>query len=160
MGDGFAKGLPYALLIVLLAGMFFVQQRMVASRAANPTMSAGQAKVMQYMPVAFAFFQVFLPTGLVVYYMVQAVVRIIQQWYITRRFYGEGGLGSAAQEASKRARDMKDDEPAKPAKSGKQKEEQSQAPSKIQSKRVTAPKDRPAPSGRPSRPTPPGKRNK
>ena len=160
MGDGFAKGLPYALLIVLLAGMFFVQQRMVASRAANPTMSAGQAKVMQYMPVAFAFFQVFLPTGLVVYYMVQAIVRIVQQWYITRRFYGEGGLGSAAQEASKRARDMKDDDPVKPAKLGKQKEEQSQAPSKIQSKRVTAPKDRPAPSGRPSRPTPPGKRNK
>lgn len=160
MGDGFAKGLPYALLIVALAGMFFVQQRMVASRATSPTMSAGQAKVMQYMPVAFAFFQVFLPTGLVVYYMVQAIVRIVQQWYITRRFYGEGGLGHVAQEASKRARDMKDDEPAKPAKSGKQKEEQSQAPSKIQSKRVTAPKDRPAPSGRPSRPTPPGKRNK
>jgi YidC/Oxa1 family membrane protein insertase len=160
MGDGIGKGLPYAVLIVLLAGMFFVQQRMVASRAANPTMSAGQAKVMQYMPVAFAFFQVFLPTGLVVYYMVQAIVRIVQQWYITRRFYGEGGLGSAAQEASKRARDMKDDDSVKPTKLGKQKEEQSQAPSKIQSKRVTAPKDRPAPSGRPSRPTPPGKRNK
>ena len=160
MGDGIGKGLPYAFLIVALAGLFFVQQRMVASRAANPTMSAGQAKVMQYMPVAFAFFQVFLPTGLVVYYMVQAIVRIVQQWYITRRFYGEGGLGQVAQEASKRARDMKDEDAVKPAKLGKQKEEQSQAPSKIQSKRVTAPKDRPAPSGRPSRPTPPGKRNK
>ena len=160
MASSFSKGLPYALLIVLLAGLFFLQQRMVASRAANPTMSAGQAKIMQYMPVAFAFFQVFLPTGLVVYYMVQAIVRIVQQWYITRRFYGEGGLGQAAREASNKARDMKDDDSAKPAKSGKQKEQQSQAPSKIQSKRVTAPKDRPAPSGRPSRPTPPGKRNK
>jgi YidC/Oxa1 family membrane protein insertase len=155
--SGFVDGLPYAFLIVLLCGLFFVQQRMVASRTTSPTMSAGQAKVMQYLPVAFAVFQVFLLTGLVIYYLVQAVVRIIQQWYITRRFYGEGGLGHAAQEASKKAREMKDDEPAKPS---KQKNEQSQAPSKIQSKRVTAPKDRPTPSGRPNRPTPPGKRNK
>jgi YidC/Oxa1 family membrane protein insertase len=155
--SGFVDGLPYAFLIVLLCGLFFVQQRMVASRTTSPTMSAGQAKVMQYLPVAFAVFQVFLLTGLVIYYLVQAIVRIIQQWYITRRFYGEGGLGHAAQEASKKAREMKDDEPAKPS---KQKNEQSQAPSKIQSKRVTAPKDRPTPSGRPNRPTPPGKRNK
>ncbi|MFZ9445267.1 MAG: YidC/Oxa1 family membrane protein insertase, partial [Ilumatobacteraceae bacterium] len=133
----FVKGLPYAFLIVVLCGLFFVQQRMVASRTTSPTMSAGQAKVMQYLPVAFAVFQVFLLTGLVIYYLVQAIVRIIQQWYITRRFYGEGGLGQAAQEASKKAREMKDDEPAKPS---KQKNEQSQAPSKIQSKRVTAPK--------------------
>ncbi len=155
--SGFVDGLPYAFLIVVLCGLFFVQQRMVASRTTSPTMSAGQAKVMQYLPVAFAVFQVFLLTGLVIYYLVQAVVRIIQQWYITRRFYGEGGLGHAAQEASKKAREMKDDEPAKPS---KQKNEQSQAPSKIQSKRVTAPKDRPTPSGRPNRPTPPSKRNK
>ncbi|MFM8601400.1 MAG: YidC/Oxa1 family membrane protein insertase, partial [Actinomycetota bacterium] len=155
--SGFVDGLPYAFLIVVLCGLFFVQQRMVASRATSPTMSAGQAKVMQYLPVAFAVFQVFLLTGLVIYYLVQAVVRIVQQWYITRKFYGEGGLGHAAQEASKKAREMKDDEPAKPS---KQKNEQSQAPSKIQSKRVTAPKDRPTPSGRPNRPTPPSKRNK
>ena len=154
---GFVDGLPYAFLIVVLCGLFFVQQRMVASRTTSPTMSPGQAKVMQYLPVAFAVFQVFLLTGLVIYYLVQAVVRIIQQWYITRRFYGEGGLGHAAQEASKKARDMKADEPEKPS---KQKSEQSQAPSKIQSKRVTAPKDRPTPSGRPNRPTPPSKRNK
>ncbi len=153
----FVKGLPYAFLIVVLCGLFFVQQRMVASRTTSPTMSAGQAKVMQYLPVAFAVFQVFLLTGLVIYYLVQAIVRIIQQWYITRRFYGEGGLGQAAQEASKKAREMKDDEPAKPS---KQKNEQSQAPSKIQSKRVTAPKDRPTPSGRTARPTPPSKRKK
>ena len=155
--EGFVHGLPYAFLIVVLCGLFFVQQRMVASRTTSPTMSAGQAKVMQYLPVAFAVFQVFLLTGLVIYYLVQAVVRIIQQWYITRRFYGEGSLGHAAQEASKKARDMKDEEPEKPS---KQKNEQSQAPSKIQSKRVTAPKDRPTPSGRPNRPTPPSKRNK
>ena len=85
MGEDIVKGIPYALLIVVLAGLFWVQQRMVANRASSPTMSATQAKVMQYLPVVFAVFQVFLPTGLVFYYLTQAVVRIVQQWYITRK---------------------------------------------------------------------------
>ena len=159
MGDDVVKGLPYALLIIALGGLFWVQQKMVANRASSPTMSPTQAKVMQYLPVVFAIFQVFLPTGLVVYYMVQAIVRIVQQWYITRRFYGEGGLGRQAQEASVKAREMAD----KPEeKSSKQKDERGQAQSDapIQSKRVTPSKNRPTPSGRPARPVPPSKRKK
>ena len=155
MGDDFVRGIPYALLIIGLGGLFFIQQRMVASRPASPTMSPTQAKIMQYLPVAFALFQVFLPTGLVVYYGVQAIVRIIQQGYITRRFYGEGGLGREAQAAGAKAREIRHD-----AKSGKQKNEQSQAQAPIQSKRVTPGKNRPTPSGRPNRPVPPSKRNK
>ncbi|MGA0863483.1 MAG: YidC/Oxa1 family membrane protein insertase [Ilumatobacteraceae bacterium] len=156
MGEDIVKGIPYALLIVLLAGLFWVQQRMVANRAASPTMSAGQAKVMQYLPVFFAIFQVFLPTGLVVYYLTQAIVRIIQQWYITRRFYGEGGLGRQAQEAGVKAREAGAEE----EKSSKQKSEPEQARSPIQSKRVTPSKNRPTPSGRTARPVPPSKRKK
>jgi YidC/Oxa1 family membrane protein insertase len=157
MGDDFLRGLPYALLIVALGGLFFVQQRMVASRAVSPTMSPMQAKIMQYLPVAFAVFQVFLPTSLVAYYMVQAIFRIVQQGYITRRFYGENGLGREAQEASAKAREIGKDDSAK---SSKQKNEQKQAPAPIQSKRVTPSKNRPTPSGRPARPVPPSKRNK
>jgi YidC/Oxa1 family membrane protein insertase len=157
MQKGLVYGIPYALLIVALGGLFFVQQRMVASRTSSPTMSPTQAKVMQYLPVAFAVFQVFLPTALVVYYMVQAVFRILQQGYITRRFYGEDGLGKLAQEASAKARELGKDDDAKPS---KQKNQQSQAPAPIQSKRVTPGKNRPAPSGRPARPVPPSKRNK
>ena len=74
---------------------------MVAARAAvSPTMSPAQQKLMQYLPVAFAIFQVFFLTGLIVYYMAQAVLRIGQQAYITRRFYGhEESLGRQAQRA-------------------------------------------------------------
>lgn len=157
MGGDFVRGLPYALLIVALGGLFFVQQRMVASRAVSPTMSPMQAKIMQYLPVAFAVFQVFLPTSLVAYYMVQAIFRIVQQGYITRRFYGENGLGREAQEASAKAREIGKDDSAK---SSKQKNESKQAPAPIQSKRVTPGKNRPTPSGRPARPVPPSKRNK
>lgn len=156
MGEDVIKGIPYALLIVVLAGLFWVQQRMVANRASSPTMSATQAKVMQYLPVVFAVFQVFLPTGLVFYYLTQAVVRIVQQWYITRRFYGEGGLGRQAQEASVKARELGNEE----EKSSKQKSEPEQARAPIQSKRVTPSKNRPTPSGRTARPVPPSKRKK
>jgi len=157
MQENFTHGIWYALLVVLLGGLYLVQQRMVASRApANGSMSATQAKIMQYMPVAFALFQVFLPTSLVVYYLTQTVFRILQQGYITRRFYGEDGLGRQAQAASATARELGKDD----AKPSKQKNEQSQAPAPIQSKRVTPSKNRPAPSGRPSRPVPPSKRNK
>src|SRR5215216_6635417 len=108
LGDNFATGLVYALLVVLLAVLYFVQQRMVAARAAvSPTMSPQQQKLMQYLPVAFAIFQVFFLTGLIVYYMAQAVLRIGQQAYITRAFYGhEEALGRQAQRASESAREL------------------------------------------------------
>ncbi len=154
MSDDFVRGIPYALLILGLAGLFFIQQRMVASRTTSATMSPTQAKIMQYLPVAFALFQVVLPTGLVVYYGTQAIVRIVQQHYITKRFYGENGLGREAQEASERARELGEEKPSK------QKSEPEQAPSPIQSKRVTPAKNRPTPSGRPNRPVPPSKRKK
>jgi YidC/Oxa1 family membrane protein insertase len=108
LANGFISGLPYALLVVLLAFLYFFQQRMVASRAAvSPTMSPQQQKLMQYLPVAFAIFQVFFLTGLIIYYMTQAVLRIGQQAYITRRFYGhEESLGRQAQRAGTEAREL------------------------------------------------------
>jgi len=105
--DSFGKGLVYIVLVAALAALYFVQQRMVASRTVSPTMSATQAKIMQYLPVVFAVFQLFLPTSLVVYYIVQAIVRIVQQYYITKRFYGnDDSLGRQAQAASAKARDI------------------------------------------------------
>ena len=62
---------------------------------------------MQYLPVAFAVFQVFFLPGLVIYYMAQAILRIGQQHYITRRFYGhDESLGRQAQRASEQAREL------------------------------------------------------
>lgn len=156
--DNFGTGLIYMFLVVVLAGLYFVQQRMVASRTVSPTMSAGQAKLMQYMPVGFAVFQIFLTTQLVVYYMVQALVRIIQQYYITKRFYGhDESIGRQAQVASAKARDMAKEEKDQSAKKVPEKKpSQSGAPNEpFVSKRVTPPKGKPTPSVR--RPQPPGK---
>ena len=108
LGQDFARGLVYAGLVAVLGGLYFFQQRMVAARAAvSPTMSETQQKLMQYLPVVFAVFQIFFLLGLVVYYIVQSVLRILQQFYITKRFYGgDESLGRQAQAASERAREL------------------------------------------------------
>jgi YidC/Oxa1 family membrane protein insertase len=167
IGDSFAKGLVYALLVIALGVLYFVQQKMVAARASvSPTMSPMQAKLMQYLPVVFAVFLVFYLTGLVVYYMAQAIFRIGLQYYTTHKFYkGEQSLGRQAQVAGERAREIakkdgggggmfsqarrelastKESKPV-PA-SGRP------VPTPSASKRVTPPKNKPTPAGRPNRP--------
>jgi len=148
MQENFARGLLYGGLVAGLALLYFVQQRMVASRTVSPTMSASQQKILQYMPVAFAVFQIVLPTGLIVYYVVQAVVRIGQQAYITKRFYGgEDSIGRQAQQASAKAREIKEDEDKKSKKS-----EKTGQTEQFPSKRVTQPKNT---KNAPNRPTTP-----
>ena len=135
--ENFATGLIYVFLVGALAALYFAQQKMVASRTVSPTMSASQAKLMQYLPVLFAVFQLFLPTGLIVYYMVQAIIRIGQQGYITKRFYGsDTSLGRQAQEASARAREISKNDKD----SAKSKKETVDTNTPFVSKRVTPPK--------------------
>jgi YidC/Oxa1 family membrane protein insertase len=105
--DGFANSFWYIMLVVILGALYFVQQRMVAARASiSPTMSPTQQKLMQYLPVFFAIFQVFFLAALVIYYIFQTLLRIAQQAYITRTFYGhDESLGRQAQRAGEAARE-------------------------------------------------------
>ena len=168
IGESFGKGLIYALIVVVLGALYFLQQKMVAARAAAaPNMSETQQKIMQYLPVVFAVFLVFYLTGLVIYYMAQAIFRIALQAYITRRFYrGEDSLGRQAQAAGDRAREIaKKDGNGGGGLFAQAKREMSagKAPQKAAnssttvSKRVTPPKNRPTPTGRAGRPAPSGK---
>jgi YidC/Oxa1 family membrane protein insertase len=173
LGENFARGLVYAGLVAVLGGLYFFQQRMVAARAAvSPTMSPSQQKLMQYLPVAFAVFQIFFLLGLVVYYIVQSILRILQQFYITKRFYhGDESLGRQAQAASERARelskkdgggggplaqarrDLSEAKSSSPKKSqgkssGKSKDGDAAEPVVRPSKRTTPPKNRPTPASK------------
>ena len=157
VGESFGQGLLYVGLVVALGVLYFVQQRMVASRAAvSPTVSPTQQKIMQYLPVAFAAFMGLYLTGLVVYYFAQAVIRIGLNYYITHRFYkGEHSLGQQAQAASERARELHKKDGGGGGLFAQAKKDlaaaKEQAATGTQSKRVTAPKNRPTPSA--SRPT-------
>ena len=71
---------PYYVLPVLMGISMFAQQRL------NPTPPDPiQAKVMMALPVVFTFFFLFFPSGLVLYWFVNNLLSIAQQWVITRR---------------------------------------------------------------------------
>ena len=44
-----------------------------------------QAKVMKIMPIAFSVFFFFFPAGLVLYWLVNNILSIAQQWHINRK---------------------------------------------------------------------------
>ena len=76
---------PFFVLPLIMGVSMFVQQRL------NPTPpDPMQAKVMQIMPIAFTFFFMFFPAGLVLYWTVNNGLSIIQQWLITRKIEGAG----------------------------------------------------------------------
>ncbi|MEX3606012.1 MAG: membrane protein insertase YidC [Burkholderia sp.] len=70
---------PFFILPVLLAGSMFLQTRLNP-----PPPGPVQAKMMMFMPIAFSVMFFFFPVGLVLYYVVNNVLSIAQQYYITR----------------------------------------------------------------------------
>ncbi len=169
LGDSLWPGLAYALLILVMAGLYLFQQKMVASRSqVSPTMSAAQQKLFQYLPVVFALFMFFYLTGLVIFYMAQAIFRIGLNYYITHRFYkGEESLGQQAQRAGAEARELaKSDGGVGLFNQAKREvaKKQLESPAKPVSKRVTPPKNKPtagdAPPRHPGRPPSTGRANR
>jgi len=70
---------PYFVLPVIYAISMFVQTKLNPAPA-DPV----QAKVMMIMPVMFSVFFLFFPSGLVLYWVVQNLIGIAQQWHINR----------------------------------------------------------------------------
>jgi YidC/Oxa1 family membrane protein insertase len=72
---------PYYVLPVLMTVSMVLQTRM------NPVPpDPVQAKVMQFMPYVFSVFFFFFPAGLVLYWLVNNILSIAQQWQIQRMF--------------------------------------------------------------------------
>ena len=71
---------PYFVLPLLMGVTMVVQQKL--SPAPPDPM---QAKIMMILPIVFTFFFAFFPSGLVLYWFVNNLLSIAQQWVITRR---------------------------------------------------------------------------
>jgi len=70
---------PWFILPILMGATMIIQTRL------NPEPPDPiQAKVMKIMPVAFSVFFFFFPAGLVLYWLVNNVLSILQQWNINR----------------------------------------------------------------------------
>ena len=72
---------PYYVLPILMAATMVVQTKL------NPVPpDPVQAQVMKYMPYVFSVFFFFFPAGLVLYWLVNNILSILQQWQIQRMF--------------------------------------------------------------------------
>ena len=81
---------PFYILPALMAISMFVQTKL------NPTPPDPlQAKMMLWMPLIFSVMFFFFPAGLVLYWLVNNLFSIAQQWYITRRIEGKPVFGRA-----------------------------------------------------------------
>ena len=77
---------PYYILPVVMAISMFVQTKL------NPTPPDPiQAKVMMYMPIVFSIMFFFFPAGLVLYWVVNNMLSIAQQWQINKLFGKKAG---------------------------------------------------------------------
>lgn len=72
---------PYFILPVLMGITMYVQQKL------NPTamMDEMQQKVMKLLPFIFTIFFMWFPAGLVLYWVMNNILSVSQQWYITRK---------------------------------------------------------------------------
>ena len=71
---------PYFILPLIMGVSMFVQQKL------NPAPpDPMQAKMMQMLPIVFTFFFAFFPAGLVLYWVVNNLLSISQQYVITKK---------------------------------------------------------------------------
>jgi YidC/Oxa1 family membrane protein insertase len=82
---------PFFILPIIMGATMFIQQRL------NPTPpDPMQAKVMKLMPIVFTFFFLWFPAGLVMYWVTNNTLSILQQWYITRSIEKAAAAKAAA----------------------------------------------------------------
>jgi len=73
---------PYYVLPVLMGASMFLQQRMTPNNFTDPL----QEKVFKYLPVIFTFFFVKFPSGLVLYWFINNLFSIAQQFVVNQQF--------------------------------------------------------------------------
>jgi YidC/Oxa1 family membrane protein insertase len=76
---------PFFILPVLMGASMWFQQKL------NPSqMDPMQQKIFQYLPVVFTIMFLWFPAGLVLYWLVNNLLSIAQQWYINKKIIGHG----------------------------------------------------------------------
>jgi len=78
--DNLTEPDPYYILPLIMGVSMFVQQKLNP-----PPPDPMQAKIFMALPFVFTVFFAFFPSGLVLYWTVNNLLSITQQWYITRK---------------------------------------------------------------------------
>ena len=79
---------PYFILPLLYGASMFIQQKL------NPPVSQDpmQQKIFTYLPLVFTFMFLWFPAGLVLYWVVNNILTIAQQWFINKKILGDDAL--------------------------------------------------------------------
>ena len=118
LGQSIIHGLPYLILILVMIGAQYLQQKQVSARGSSAAAMPQQQMLLKVMPAFFGVISIGFPAALVVYWVTSSIYRIGLQGYITKSLYGsEDSPGAQARRAADEARALKDKEKGKaPAK--------------------------------------------
>ncbi len=86
---------PYWVTPILMGATMFVQQKMAMSKVKDPT-QLQQQRIMMIMPVVFTYVCLQMPSGMVLYWFVNNLLGMGQQWLVNRH---TERLEAAAQKA-------------------------------------------------------------
>ncbi|QOP40644.1 membrane protein insertase YidC [Sulfurimonas marina] len=80
--DDLSRMDPYYILPILMGASMFLQQHMTPNNFTDPM----QEKLFKYLPVIFTFFFITFPSGLVLYWFVNNLFSIAQQFVVNQQF--------------------------------------------------------------------------
>ena len=106
--DGIGKAMPFLLLVGLTAVTSWYQQKQVQGRNLNAANANPQQQMItKILPFIIVFFSFSMPAGVVVYFVVSALVRIGQQAFVTRVEFPELRKGDAGSNGAKPPKPVK-----------------------------------------------------
>ncbi|MEE9309977.1 MAG: membrane protein insertase YidC [Cocleimonas sp.] len=77
---------PTFILPLIMGASMWFQQKLNPPAMQDPM----QQKIFMYLPVVFTVMFLFFPAGLVLYWVVNNLLSIAQQWFITKKIIGDG----------------------------------------------------------------------
>ncbi len=95
--DDLSRMDPYYVLPILMGASMFLQQKMTPNNFTDPM----QEKVMKFLPVIFTFFFVTFPSGLVLYWFVNNLFSIAQQFIVNQQFKNAKDAQAAIKKSKK-----------------------------------------------------------
>ncbi|KQY49290.1 membrane protein insertase YidC [Lysobacter sp. Root494] len=83
---------PYFILPAINLGVMWLTQKLAPQA---PGMDPMQQKMMQFMPLVFGVLFAFMPAGLVLYWITNGSLGLLQQWWMTKRYAEEPARATA-----------------------------------------------------------------
>jgi YidC/Oxa1 family membrane protein insertase len=96
--DDLSRMDPYFILPILMGASMYLQQRMTPNNFTDPL----QEKIFRYLPVIFTFFFVTFPSGLVLYWFVNNLFSIGQQFIVNQQFANAKDAKAALEKSSEK----------------------------------------------------------